>query len=83
MGTIKIIRKQIVEYYTAENGDHVSITITPDDAACLIVCHPVNNEMYFKQDYKSRRGALVAMHRKCGKCKFNFMTETFRKEGVT
>ena len=76
---MKIVRTHIAEYYTAENGDHVSITIMPDDTATLIICRPVNNEKYFKQDYKSRRAALIAMRRKCGKCEFNSMTHTFTK----
>jgi len=78
----KIIRTATTEYYTAANGDHVSITVHPDYSATLIICRPVNNQLDFQQKYKTRRGALIAMHRKCGKCKFNSMTQTFRKEGV-
>lgn len=78
----KIIRSSITEYYTAENGDHVSITISPDDSATLIICRPVNNKLAFQQTYKTRRGALIAMHKKCGKCDFNYMTNTFRKENT-
>ena len=78
----KIIRTAITEYYTAENRDHVSITVRPDDSATLIICRPVNNKPAFQQTYKTRRGALIAMHRKCGKCEFNSMTQTYRKDGV-
>ena len=76
---LKIIRTEITEYYTAANGDHVSITISPDDSATLIICRPVNNKLAFQQTYKTRRGALIAMHKKCGNCEFNSMTSTFRK----
>ena len=76
---MKLIRTAMTEYYTAENGDHVSITINPDDKATLIICAPVNNKMYFNETYKTRRSALIAMHRKCGKCHFTSMTQTYRK----
>lgn len=75
----KIIRTAITEYYTAENGDHVSITLHPDDSATLIICRPVDNQLDYQQTYKTRRGALIAMHKKCGMCEFNSMTHTFRK----
>ena len=74
---IKIKRNQLTEYYIAENGDHVSITIAPDDKATLIMCRPVNNEQYFNETYNTRRSALIAMHRECGECKFSFMTSTY------
>lgn len=76
---MKLIRSDLTEYYTATNGDHVSITVHPDDSATLIVCAPVNNKVVFRQEYKTRRGALIAMHRKSGKCVFNCMTSTFTK----
>lgn len=78
----KIIRTSIAEYYTAENGDHVSITVSPDDSATLIICRPLDNQVAYLQTYKTRRGALIAMHKMCGKCTFNSMTQTYRKEGV-
>lgn len=74
---IKIKRNKLTEYYIAENGDRVSITIAPDDKATLIMCRPVNNEQYFNETYNTRRSALIAMHRKCGECKFSFMTSTY------
>ena len=76
---MKLIRKTFTEYYTAANGDHASITVRPDDSAALIVCSPVNNTLVFRQEYKTRRGALIAMHKKFGKCKFLHMTATFTK----
>lgn len=76
---MKLIRSSLTEYYTAPNGDRVSITVFPDDSATMIVCAPVNNAEVFRQKYKTRRGALIAMHRKCGKCEFNHMTSTFTK----
>lgn len=75
----KLIRSSITEYYTAANGDHVSITVHPDDTATLIICRPVDNRLDVQKTFKTRRGALIAMHRKCGKCEFNSMTSTFRK----
>lgn len=79
----KIIRAQLTEYYTAENGDHVSVTVRPDNTACLMVCKPVNNALYFRQTYKTRKGAIAAMRRKCGKCEFSSMTATYVKDGET
>ena len=76
---MKLNRSSLTEYYTAPNGDHVSITVHPDDSATLIVCAPVNNKLVFKKEYKTRRGALIAMHKNCGKCKFLHMTATFTK----
>lgn len=64
----------ITEYYHAANGDHVSLSIMPDDSATLYVCAPVNNAVKFHQKYKTRRGALIAMHRMCGKCVFQTMS---------
>lgn len=75
----KLIRASITEYYTAANGDHVSITVHPDDTATLIICRPVDNRLDVQKTFKTRRGALIAMRRTCGKCEFNSMTSTFRK----
>ena len=79
----KIKRASISEYYTAENGDHLSITIKPDDSAVLIACKPVNNKLYFRKEYKTRKGAVVAMGKRFGKCDFNCMTTTHVKEVLT
>lgn len=76
---MKLIRSALTEYYTAPNGDHVSITVHPDDSAVLIVCSPVNNKVIFRQEYKTRRGAVIALHRNNGKCEFHHMTSTFTK----
>ena len=73
----KLVRSHMTEYYIAENGDHVAIDIAPDDTAALIVCHAINNKCWFNKKYKSRRAALIAMHKRCGKCRFTQMTNTY------
>ena len=78
----KLTRTSIAEYYTAPNGDHCSILIDPDGKATLMLCHPVNNKMYFRKTYNTRRGAKNAMTRRHGVCRFDSMTETYRKEDV-
>ena len=76
----KIKQASMTEYYIAENGDHVSVTIRPDETACLIICKPVNNALYFQHTFKTRRSAIIAMHRKCGKCEFSSMQRVYVKD---
>lgn len=74
-----IRRVSISEYYHAENGDHVTLYVLPDDTARLSICRPVNNKLYFTGEYKSRRAALIAMHKRCGKCEFKSMTQNYER----
>ena len=77
----KITRSQLSEYYRAPNGDHVAITVFPNRSV-LAVCAPVNNELRFHAEYKNRRAALIAMTRRCGRCEFVCMTETYVKDST-
>ena len=68
-----------VEYFTAPNGDHVSIMTTPEGTATAIVCHPVNNVLYFRRKYNSRAIAMREMVKDFGTLDCTTMVQTWRK----
>ena len=77
---IKLQRKSIEEHYTAPNGKTTVITLLPDGSATL-TAHMDGKEIFSKQ-YPSRRGAVAAMGRRFGRCRFSHMIDTISTRRV-
>jgi hypothetical protein len=75
MKRITIRKKERKEYYQTPAGETAIIRLIPDDTAELIV-RKDSGETTFKQAYNSRKGAVIAMGRKFGRCKFLTMCDT-------
>ena len=75
MRKITIRKKERKEYYHTPAGETAIIRLIPDDTAELIV-RKDSGETTFKQAYNSRKGAVIAMGRKFGRCKVLTMCDT-------
>lgn len=70
-----IRKKQIDEYYQTPCKKTAVVSQLPNDRSILTVRD--NGVDVFKQEYSSRKGAVIAMGRRFGKCKFHHMTSVF------
>jgi hypothetical protein len=75
----KLIKHMEAEYYTTPAGDLAAIAIFPDDRARLSIRLP-NGKTVFSQEYKTRRGAILAMTRRFGKCRFESMMQAYKRD---
>ena len=75
MKGITIRKKETKEYYQTPGGATAIIRLIPDGTAELTV-RKDSLETTFKQAYNSRKGAVIAMGRKFGRCKFLTMCDT-------
>lgn len=75
MKTITIRKKEAKEYYITPTGETAIIRLIPDGTAELIV-RTESGETTFKQAYNRRKGAVIAMGKKFGHCKFLTMYDT-------
>jgi hypothetical protein len=75
MKGITIRKKETKEYYQTPAGETAIIRLIPAGTAELIV-RKESGETTFKQAYYSRKGAVIAMGRKFGRCKFLTMCDT-------
>ena len=76
MGIVyKIKIEEMTEYYSAQDGNTVLISIQPDGAAVLVMYDSLG-VVFECGYYRSRKGAVNAMRRKYGRCRFHHMTQT-------
>ena len=75
MKKITIRKKERKEYYQTPSGETAIIRLIPDDTAELIIRKESGEETLIKA-YNSRKGAVVAMGRRFGHCKFLAMCDT-------
>ena len=70
-----IRRKSRTEYYITPEDGTASIKITPDGSASLAV---INRDLVkvHEREYKSRKGAMIALSRLFGHCEYATMVDS-------
>ena len=78
---IKIRKKERNEYYLTPSGNVVIVRLIPDDTAELML-RDDSGQVSFRRAYNSRKGAVIAMGRLFGHCRFHHMVDTLGKEVI-
>lgn len=79
MGYLKLRTVELKERYSTPSGGSASVALHPDNTALLTV-KDATGAVITEKRYSSRKGAVIAMGRLCGRCKFIIMEQTIRKE---
>lgn len=77
----QIQKKRIDEYWETPCRKTAVVSQLPSNKAILAVYD--NGEELFRHEYDSRKGAVIAMSKRYGKCKFHHMVDVLESRRVT